>query len=425
MGQTQQIDIAFGKGSLPIQADSDLADWWVIRPEFEKAAAEAERRFREACDDPKGCEPLADLVSPGDRVVIVTSDGTRPVPNHLLLPWLLELLPVPDSQVTVLLGTGTHRANTSEEICSMFGKELVGRVDILNHDAYDDKLNPKVGETSSGTPVHLDRAYLEADKRIVLGFIEPHFFAGFSGGAKGVAPGVAGIETILRLHRAELIAHPQSTWGVVDGNPIQGEISEAVGCCPPDFLVNVTLNAEKAITDFFVGDYRTAHSEGCERVKSSSMVSVPEPFPIVVTSNSGFPLDQNLYQTVKGMSAAARIVSEGGAILVASECSDGIPDHGDFARLMKNGEGPSDVLQAVYEEEPVLDQWQAQILAGILERSEVDVYSNLPPQDVSSCKLRPVDDFQESISRRIERVGKGARVAVLPDGPLTIPYLST
>ena len=197
MGQTQQIDIAFGKGSLPIQADSDLADWWVIRPESEKAAAEAERRFCEACDDPKGCEPLADLVSPGDRVVIVTSDGTRPVPNHLLLPWLLELLPVPDSQVTVLLGTGTHRANTSEEICSMFGKELVGRVDILNHDAYDDKLNPKVGETSSGTPVHLDRAYLEADKRIVLGFIEPHFFAGFSGGAKGVAPGVAGIETIL------------------------------------------------------------------------------------------------------------------------------------------------------------------------------------------------------------------------------------
>ena len=425
MGVEQQIDIAFGKGSLPIQADPDLADWKVIRPQFEMAAADAEMRFGEACGDPTGCRPLGDLVSSGDRVVIVTSDGTRPVPNHLLLPWLLDLLPVPDHQVTVLLGTGTHRANSADEILEMFGEDLVHRVAILNHDAYDSNSNPGVGETTSGTPVHLDRAYLEADKRIVLGFIEPHFFAGFSGGAKGVAPGVAGIETILRLHRAELIAHPQSTWGVLEGNPIQGEISEAVSCCPPDFMVNVTLNSDKAITDFFIGDYREAHLKGCERVKASSMVSVPEPFPIVVTSNSGYPLDQNLYQTVKGMSAAARIVSDGGTILVASECSDGIPDHGDFARLMKNGEGPSDVLRSVYEEEPVLDQWQAQILAGILERSEVEVYSNLKPEDVSSCKLRPIGDFQASLSRRIDSVGKGARVAVLPDGPLTIPYLST
>jgi len=424
MGNGKQIDIAYGRGSVPIYADEGLADWTVIRPAFEAALEDAQQCFVEACEAPVGCKSLGDLISPDDRVVVVTSDGTRPVPNRLLIPWLLDVLPVRDAQVTVLLGTGTHRANTPDEIEGMFGADLMRRLVIANHDAYDAGANPNVGETGSGTPVHLDRAYLEADKRIVLGFIEPHFFAGFSGGAKGVAPGVAGIDTILRLHRAELIGHPQSTWGVLDGNPIQAEIAEAVKCCPPDFMVNVTLNAEKAITDVFAGDYRAAHLRGCEKVKASSMVSVSDPFPVVVTSNSGFPLDQNLYQTVKGMSAAARVVSEGGTILVASECSDGIPDHGDFARLMKIGDSPSDVLQNVFSEEPVLDQWQAQVLAGILERADVEVFSELSAEVVASCKLHPVDDLQVSLSKCIEVAGKGARVAVLPDGPLTIPYLS-
>ncbi len=418
-----QIAVAFGSGTLFIEADPDLAEWDVIRPQFEEALTDVKERFVEAVRNPIGSKPLRELIEPSDRVLIATSDGTRPVPNRQLIPWLLEELPVPEEQVTVMIGTGTHRANTREEIAGMFGEDLVKRIRILNHDAFDESRNVLVGKIGSGTPVYLNEAYLEADKRIAVGFIEPHFFAGFSGGPKAVAPGLAGIETILRLHRSELIGDPNSTWGVLEENPLHREIREAVALSPPEFMVNVTLNSEKAITAFYSGDYGEAHRKGCADVKVSAMVAVDEPYPVVVTSNSGFPLDQNLYQTVKGISAAARIVDDQGAILVASECSDGVPDHGNFASLMRTGDSPRDVLQEVYDREPILDQWQAQILAGILNRTNVTVYSRMDCCEIEACKLSVTDDLEEALRERIESVGSGARVAVLPDGPLTIPYI--
>ena len=423
MNNRESIPIAFGRGSVSIQADPDVAAWEIIRPSYEPGLPDGRTRFQESVQNPIGTLPLKDLVAPSDRVVIATSDGTRAVPNHLLIPWILDALPVPEDQVVVLLGTGTHRPNTPEEIAGMFGEGVAKRVRILNHDAYDAGQNGSVGKTARGTEVFLDRAYLEADKRIVVGFIEPHFFAGFSGGPKGVAPGVAGIDTIFGLHRTELIAHPNSTWGILEDNPLHREIRDAVALCPPDFMVNVTLNSDKEITAFYVGDYREAHLKGCAAVKASSMASVPEPFPVVVTSNSGFPLDQNLYQAVKGISAAARIVAEGGTILVASECSDGVPDHGNFARLMLEGETPQDVLQAVYAQEPILDQWQAQTLAVILERAKVGVYSRMAPEQITACKLSVVPDLDAALRLQVKALGKDARVAVLPDGPLTIPYV--
>ena len=418
---SHQIDIAFGRTSLPIQADPELADWHVIRPEYEAALPDPDVQFRKAAENPVESAPLRAIVKAGDRVVITTSDGTRAVPNRQLIPWILDELPVPDSQVTVLLGSGTHRPNTPDEILGMFGEEIVGRVEILNHDAFDESKNSLVGKTQSGTTVYLDNVYLEADKRIAVGFIEPHFFAGFSGGPKAVAPGLAGIQTIFRLHRSELIADPKSTWGVLQENPLHREVREAVALCPPDFLVNVTLNAEKQITAYYLGDYQAANRLGCSAVKSSAMISVPEAFQVVLTSNSGYPLDQNLYQTVKGISAADRIVKDGGTVLVASECSDGVPDHGNFAELMREGESPQDVLQAVYDQEPILDQWQAQILAGILSRVDVSVFSNMDSGLIEACKLSVTDDLEGQLR---EKIGdSGARVAVLPDGPLTIPYL--
>ena len=420
----RRIEIAFGRGSVPIYADPGLADWHVIRPRHEEALADPEAGFREACLDPIGSGPLREIAGASDRVVIVTSDGTRAVPNRQLIPWILGELPVSPDRVTVLLGNGTHRANTADEVAGMFGEDLVKHVRIVNHDAYDPDANVRVGTSSHGTEVWLDRAYVEADRRVVVGFIEPHFFAGFSGGAKGIVPAVAGIETIYRLHRAELIGDRMSTWGVLDGNPIQAEIAEAVALCPPDFMVNVTLNAEKEITGFYLGDYRKAHRQGCVAVRASAMVPVPEAFPVVVTSNSGYPLDQNLYQAVKGMSAAARITTEGGSIVVASECSDGIPDHGNFAALMRTGNSPEDVLQAVRDQEPILDQWLAQVLSEILRRADVAVHSRMNARDIRACKLAVAEDLGATIRERIEAAGTGARAAVMPDGPLTIPYVA-
>ncbi|MDP6778398.1 MAG: nickel-dependent lactate racemase [Candidatus Latescibacteria bacterium] len=424
MAEKNRIDIAYGKGSVAIEADPDLADWTVIRPTFEAALVDPKAGFVEASRSPIGSRPLREVASSSDRVVIVTSDGTRPVPNRQLIPWILEELDVPDDHVTVLLGNGTHRANTSDEIAEMFGEDLANRIAICNHDAYDQPGNVRVGQGAGDGDIWMDRAYVEADRRIVVGFIEPHFFAGFSGGAKGIVPGVAGIDTILRLHRAELIGDPMSTWGVMEGNPIQGEIAEAVALCPPDFMVNVTLNSEKAITGYYLGHYREAHVAGCAAAKASSMVSVPKPFPLVVTSNSGYPLDQNLYQTVKGMSAAGRIVEQDGTILVASECVDGVPDHGNFAEIMRTGNSADDVLTSVYAlESPILDQWQAQVLARILQRADVAVYSQLDDPEIRACKLDAVPDLEAAVRARIDAIGRGNRVAVLPDGPLTIPFI--
>lgn len=423
--QANVVHIAYGRGTVPLRTDPQLADWLVIRPKFAPALPDVENKFHAACRRPVGCPPLKQIIDPRDRVVIVTSDGTRAVPNRLLIPWLLDELPVSAAQVTVLLGNGSHRANTAAEIETMFGAELVRRVRILNHDAFDPEQNVFVGTTASGGKASLDKVYVEADKRIAVGFIEPHFFAGFSGGAKSIVPGMASIDTIMYVHSAALIGHPLSTWGTLEDNPIRHEIEEMVAYCPPDFLVNVTLNSDKQITDLFVGHYIQAHRPGCAHSQHEAMVAVPYTFPIVISSNSGYPLDQNLYQTVKGMSAAARIVQPGGTILMASECSDGIPNHGNFAELMRIGASAQDILDYVYaQKQVVLDQWQAQIAANVMNKAEVAVYSHLPGDLLNVCKLHAVDDLQEGVEARIRAWGGHPTVAVLPDGPLTIPYLT-
>ena len=417
--------IAYGKGRIPLNLDPRLAEWHVITPKEVHALPDQHAAFLRACRKPTGSRPLRDVVQSRDRVVIVTSDGTRPVPNRALIPWLLEELPVPDEQVTVLIGSGSHRANTPDEITEMFGEDSVRRVRIVNHDAYDPGRNVPVGQTESGEPAILDAEYVNADKRIVIGFIEPHFFAGYSGGAKGVAPGVASIDTICHLHSYDLIAHPQSTWGVLDGNPVQQTIQEMVALCPPDFLVNVTLNNDKAITGVFAGDYREAHRAGCAHVRTQAMAPVAHEFPVVITSNSGYPLDQNLYQSVKGMSAAARIVHPGGVIIMASECSDGIPSHGNFGTILHDAESLEDVDRRLRGlSAPLLDQWQAQVLVQIRLRCDVALYSTLDPVCVRDCKLEPVPDLERAVHARVEALGAGAPVAVLPEGPLTIPYVA-
>lgn len=425
MADSNVIRIAYGKTGLALKADPALADWHVIRPKFNPPLAEPEQAFHQACRTPMGGRPLRELIGPRDRVVIVTSDGTRAVPNRQLIPWLLKELPVPASQITILLGTGSHRANTTAEIERMFGPEVAHSLNIVNHDAFDPGQNVYIGQTPSGKKALLNRRYVEADKRIVVGFVEPHFFAGFSGGAKGVIPAVASIDTIIRIHGFDLIANPLSTWGTVEENPIRHELEAMVAHCPPDLLINVTLNSDKAITGMFVGDYIQAHRAGCERSRAEAMQPVRSRFPLVITSNSGFPLDQNLYQTIKGISAAARITEPGGTILVASECSDGLPNHGNFGPLMEKGQTPDDILQGIVDlPEEVLDQWEAQVYAYLMKEYDIRLFSAMDSATVRACKLGVVSDFQREVEAAIHSLDKHPTIGVLPDGPLTIPYLS-
>jgi nickel-dependent lactate racemase len=398
----------------------------VLSPRFVEGLPDEAAAFREAVRRPLGGRPLADLVRAGDRLAVVIPDITRPLPTDRLLRWLLaELAHVPAEQVTIINGTGSHRANTPEELSRMVGADVAARCRIVNHDAHDPATLRSAGRAPGGEPVLFNREYVEADRRIVLGLIEPHFMAGFSGGYKGIFPALADIASILRYHGARVIGDPRSTWGELEGNPTQELIRHNGALLPVDFCVNVTVNRDRAITGLFCGEVMPAHLAGCAFARSTAMVACPEPFPIVVTTNSGYPLDQNLYQAVKGMSAAAQIVSDGGYIAAAARCNDGFPAHGNFKRLLFDHATPRAILDTI--EAPgfsLYDQWEAQILALIRLKARVGLFSEIPAEDVRRAHLEPLTDIGAAVAQERGRLGRDAPVAVLPEGPMTIPYLA-
>lgn len=307
----------------------------------------------------------------------------------------------------------------------MVGAGVAARYRVVNHSAEDSTSLVQAGAMADGHAVYMNREYVEADKRLVLGFIEPHFMAGFSGGYKGIFPAVADIDSIMHYHRASVIGDARSTWGVLEGNPTQEMIRTNGALLPVDFCVNVTLNRKREITRFFCGDVLAAHLEGCAFARSTAMVACPRPYPIVVTTNGGYPLDQNLYQAVKGMSAAAQIVEEGGLILQASRCNDGFPNHGNFRKLLFEHSSPRALLDTILTPGfSMYDQWEAQLLAIIRLKARVGLYSELDAEEVRRAHLHPVVDISEELDKEIGRLGSDVPVAVLPEGPMTIPYLS-
>ncbi|MCH8843988.1 MAG: nickel-dependent lactate racemase [SAR324 cluster bacterium] len=424
------ISMAYGRNGYALDLPADLAQWDLFNPQDHPPLADPAGALEKAFLQPIGARPLREIVAPDERVVVVTSDNTRPVPNRELIPALVKHLGLTAERLTILVGGGSHKANTRQEWLEMFGEEIVEAFPIFNHDAYDPGELVEIGRTDAGGKALLNTRWVHADKRIVLGFIEPHFFAGFSGGSKGVMPALAGIETILHFHRAAIIGDPRTTWGVMAGNPQQELSREVTAMAPPDFLVNVTLSLSKQITGVYCGHYLDAQAAGVEQARREAMAPATRSYPLVVTTNSGYPLDQNLYQTVKGMSAAAKIVQEGGSILTLSECAKGIPDHGHFAELMTIEPNPRALLERIEAPDfSALDQWQAQTLALILLKARVFLHSTLQPDAVRRCQIEPVDSVEGFLSEYCEsyrrRHGEPPVVAVLPHGPLTIPYLDS
>jgi nickel-dependent lactate racemase len=407
---------------LPVNVPNDAM---VITPEELPGLVDEHAAFTAAVRDPIGTAPLRELVSQGATVAIVIADITRPSPSERLVPWILnEIAHIPRSHVVIVNGTGSHRANTHEELVQMLGQDVVATVRVVNNDAFDDSTLTHLGRTSYGGQIWINNEYLQADIKIVTGFIEPHFFAGFSGGPKGVVPGVAGIRTMMHLHNAQMIGDARSTWARLDGNPVQGEIREAVAMAPPHFMVNVALNSQRAITAVWAGHYIQAHEVGCQFVSQHATRAVDDVFDVVITTNSGYPLDQNLYQAVKGMSAAARVVRPGGAIICAAECSDGVPNHGNYKDLLRMRPTPHDLLAMIESPDfACYDQWQAQSQALVQRKAEVYLRSSLPDDIVRDAMLTPTNDIEDTLADLLQRFGPGARVAVLPEGPQTVPYV--
>ena len=419
------VHMAYGHDGLDIAVPSSAT---IIEPTYVPGLSDEQAALVSAIRNPIDGPPLSDLAKPGDRVVIVHTDITRATPNDRILPPLLaelESAGVRREDITLLNALGTHRPQTPDELARMLGHAVVANYRCLQHDGNDDANLVALGKTRFGHDVRINRTFAQADVTILTGFIEPHFFAGFSGGPKGILPSIAGAESVLTNHGADMIGHPNATWGVTHTNPIWEEMLEAAQMARPSFLLNVALNRDRQITAIFAGAMLAAHEQGCRFVKAHAMARVAEPFDIVITSNSGYPLDQNLYQTIKGVSAAAQIVRPGGTIIAVAECSDGVPDHGHYGRLLREATSPADALKRI--ESPgfaCLDQWQVQIQARIQQKADVHAHAaGLTDQQITDALLTPCHNVEETLDV-LRAKYDNATICVLPEGPLTIPYMA-
>ena len=418
-----KVNLAYGSGHLPIVVPDNRTT--VIEPTHIDGLADEKESVINALQKPIGSQSLLDRISPATKICIAFTDLTRATPNERIIPWLLEHLGGPNDNITLLHQLGTHRPNTREELETMLTPEVVANYRVLNHEPENPEALVQVGTTADGTPALLNRHIVEADLRIITGFIEPHFFAGFSGGVKGIMPGCAGLETVMSNHGAKNIGDPQATFGVTEGNPLWEELRDIARKTGPSFLLNITLNEQRDITNVFAGDIIEAHKTGCVFVKKSAMQPVEQPFDIVVTTNSGYPLDLNLYQGGKGMSAGARVLKEGGTLILAAECREGVPDGSPLDDLLRSAGSIEEILAMLSTPGFVRpEQWQAQIQALVQRRAEVLVCCELDDATLRACHLAPCADINAEVAKRLAKLGADARVAVLPQGPLTIPYLA-
>lgn len=423
-----KVGLAYGKTGINLELPDENVT--VIEPIYTEGLKDERAALVKAMRNPISSPPLRDLVRPENSVVIVFCDITRPMPNDRVLPVVLAELEeagIARQNITLINATGTHRAQSNSELEKMLGAELVQNYRVINHTAHDKSTLTHLGATSFGAEVWLCTEYLKADVKILTGFIEPHFFAGFSGGPKMILPGVAGIDTVMHAHGAKMVGSPKATWGNTYGNPIHDEIREGAAMAGSTFSLNVTLNKDHAITNVFAGEVFESHKLGCEFVRQTAMRAVPEMFDIVITTNSGYPLDQNLYQAVKGMSAAALVVKEGGAIIAAAECLDGLPDHGNFKDIFKLAPTPSALLELINSPGfEMFDQWQTQILAQILLRARIFMKNSyLTPDQVRAAMLEPIESIEATVAQLKREYGPDATICVLPQGPQTVPYLAT
>jgi len=412
-----RAQLAYGRHGTSVEVP-DGAE--VIAPLDEPGLHDEAASVTAALRRPLAGPPLHELASGATRIAVVFPDLTRPMPNRTVLPPLLAELArggVPDDRITLLCATGTHRQATAAEMEELVGPEIVARYTIVDHDGTsEDHLG--VG-TVDGTSVLLQREYVEADLRIITGFVEPHFFAGFSGGPKAVCPGLAANSTILEAHHPRRIADVRATFVTRAGNPVHDFVRAAVALAPPHLSVDVSINRARQVTSVFAGPLAVAHNAACAHVQSTAVRVVSAPFDLVVSTNGGYPLDRNLYQAVKGMAAAERIVRPGGCIVMAAACEDGVPAGGAFARLLADARTPADLMGA--SGAPELDRWQAQVLGRVLARAEVQLFADGLARDaLPSALLTLVSDLDGVVSSACARLGPGARVAVMPEGPLTV-----
>jgi nickel-dependent lactate racemase len=382
-----------------------------LENEYEAVAA--------ALRSPIESAPLIDRVKPGEKVVVLATDNTRACPDDRLLPPILAELEkkVAREDITIIIALGLHPPLDRPALIKKVGKEIVENYNVINHDVNDCIY---IGTTTRGTPVDINRRVIEADFRISTGFIEPHFFAGFSGGRKSIAPGVFGIRSAYKNHGYAMIEHPKARTGILKGNPIHEDMVEQARMAKLDFIVNVLLNRQGRITHVVAGDAVRAHEAGCEIEKGVCATRVNQRVDIAVTTNSGAPLDLDFYQSCKGIDTAAQVTRDGGIIILASLCNEGIGPEA-YLELHSSVSSPKEVIRKVKRLEPVGVQWENQILARIQLKNDIYLVSGLEDSLVRKMMVEPVASIEAGLEKAFGIMGRDATVAVIPEGPLVFP----
>lgn len=383
-----------------------------------------EERLEEALRHPIGTPGLCALAAGRRDACVVIADITRPVPNALILPPLLRALEeagIPRERITILVGTGLHRPNEGEELKALVGEEIARRYRIANHRARAKETLVFLGETSCGAPIWIDRLYVEADLKIATSLIEPHLMAGYSGGRKAICPGLMGVDTMRVLHGPKLMGDPRSAEGIIEGNPFHRQALEVAQKAGVDFTLNVSMNARRQLTGIFCGDLEKAHAEGVAFVEQQASAFVEEPADIVITSSAGHPLDLTLYQAIKGLTAVLPIVREGGTLLMAARCQEGLGSR-EFSELLLSTPSAAAFLRQL--EDPdffAIDQWQLQELCKVRQKAEVKLFSEGIDRCCDSRLLMDrVPSVEAGLQQALCRHGAGARLAVVPKGPYVL-----
>ncbi len=426
-----KISIPYGKSALSFEVpDSRLQGVLASNAHSPEAEASEAEQVRRSLASPIDSRPLRELAKGKKRVVVVTSDHTRPVPSHITMPLLLDEIRAgnPEAQIVILIATGSHRETTRDETVSRFGAQIAARETIVVHDCRDESSLVSVGTLPSGSELVLNRLVVECDLLIAEGFIEPHFFAGYSGGRKAVLPGVAGYATVLANHCAEFIADARSRTGILDGNPIHRDMMYAARAVGLAFILNVVVDADKKIIAAFAGGADTAHRRGCDFVSALAGVKAA-PADIVITGNGGYPLDQNIYQAVKCMTAAEASIRPGGVVIAAAEAIDGHGGEGFYetfadARFPDGTADPERAKRAILARgrgETRPDQWQSQILIRILLKHRVVLVTSAPRETVEHLGMIHASSPAEALATAERLTGNpDASVTVIPDGVAVI-----
>ena len=370
--------------------------------------------------NPIGSRPLLERIKETDKAVIIVTDNTRPCPESRMLPPILAELErkIPAENITIIIALGLHPPLEPAAMEKKYGQDIVRNYRVINHDVSD---CVNLGVTTRGTPIDVNRRVVEADFRISTGFIEPHFFAGFSGGRKSIAPGVFSVRSAYKNHGRSMLEHPMARTGILAGNPVHEDMVEIARAARLDFIVNVLLNKKGEITHVVAGDVIEAHEQGCAMEKEIAGVRIENKADITITTNSGAPLDLDLYQSVKGMETASHATRDGGIIIICSACYDGAGPV-DFVNLHHLAYSPQEVLDLINDDHPSGVQWQNQILANIQCKNDVYVVSEMDGGIIKDMMMTPFSSVDEALESAFRKLGRDAAVAVIPEGPLVIPF---